>query len=271
MDVMALDHENVEMILYQVSQYYQHGFDDTFDGPAVVVDVGANIGLFALETLRRSQGQAHVYCFEPIPETYALLEMNLAGQTDVTLSNHALGAERETRTFTYNRRVPLMSTMHQLDLDVIPDRVLTILHGDVDEAYRQGIPGFMKYVPALLLRSVLKGYLPALARQNQCIACPVVSLSQFIDDQGLDRIDLLKIDVEKAEAEVLEGIATHDWPKIHRLAVEVHDIDSRLQTLVTQLREQGFQYITVEQEPFYRNSDVYSIFARRVGGGGVEV
>eukprot|EP01052_Picozoa_sp_SAG31_P078273 SAG31_NODE_37760_length_301_cov_1.529703_1_plen_47_part_01 len=35
----------------------------------VVIDAGANVGLFALELLERLQGDAEILCFEPVPAT----------------------------------------------------------------------------------------------------------------------------------------------------------------------------------------------------------
>ena len=46
-------------------------------------------------------------------------------------------------------------------------------------------------------------------------------------------MDLLKIDVERAEKEVLQGILPSDWPKIRQVAMEVHDVDGGLQTVVS--------------------------------------
>ena len=44
------------------------------------------------------------------------------------------------------------------------------------------------------------------------------TLSDILAETGVERVDLLKIDVQKAELEVLEGIAEEDWPKIAQLA-----------------------------------------------------
>ena len=43
-----------------------------------------------------------------------------------------------------------------------------------------------------------------------------------------EKIDLLKIDVEKGELEVLNGIEDADWPRIHQIVMEVHDLDGRV-------------------------------------------
>ena len=50
-------------------------------------------------------------------------------------------------------------------------------------------------------------------------------------------VDLLKVDVERAEKEVLEGILPSDWPKIRQVAMEVHDVDGGLQTVVSRIAD----------------------------------
>jgi hypothetical protein len=47
------------------------------------------------------------------------------------------------------------------------------------------------------------------------------------------RVDLLKIDVERAELEVLNGIEQSDWSKIKQVVMEVHDTDKRLEKVVS--------------------------------------
>jgi tRNA G37 N-methylase Trm5 len=43
----------------------------------VIFDVGANIGLFALSLMEHLR-DLRIYCFEPVPSTYACLKRNLA-------------------------------------------------------------------------------------------------------------------------------------------------------------------------------------------------
>ncbi|CAN0151235.1 unnamed protein product, partial [Ectocarpus sp. 13 AM-2016] len=47
-------------------------------------------------------------------------------------------------------------------------------------------------------------------------------------DLGVDKIDLLKIDVEGAELDVLLGIEQQDWPKIKQVVAEVHPVGDRV-------------------------------------------
>ena len=48
-------------------------------------------------------------------------------------------------------------------------------------------------------------------------SCEVVSVSGLIAAHGLERIDLLKIDVEGDELQVLQGVAQQDWGSIKQV------------------------------------------------------
>ena len=52
---------------------------------------------------------------------------------------------------------------------------------------------------------------------------PVEILSDIIRENQIHRIDLLKIDAEKAEMDIIKGIEAHDWPKIKQIVLEIHD------------------------------------------------
>ncbi|MGO4759143.1 FkbM family methyltransferase, partial [Streptomyces sp. 2MCAF27] len=69
---------------------------------------------------------------------------------------------------------------------------------------------------------------------------PVITLSSVIEEQGIARIDLLKIDVERGELDVLAGIADGHWPLIRRIVIEVDDADGRLAAVLELLRSHGY-------------------------------
>ncbi len=82
--------------------------------------------------------------------------------------------------------------------------------------------------------------------------------------QELEQVNLLKVDVERAELAVLRGISDNDWPKIKQIIIEVHDIDERLaevKRLLTQCA--GFHVTAVEQDINLRGSTLYNIYAVR--------
>ena len=60
--------------IFETHGYVKHGI--SLDDRSVVFDVGANIGLVGVYLHRRWPG-IRLYCFEPIPETFAVLEANV--------------------------------------------------------------------------------------------------------------------------------------------------------------------------------------------------
>ncbi|MCA9700495.1 MAG: Holliday junction resolvase RuvX, partial [Myxococcales bacterium] len=84
----------------------------------------------------------------------------------------------------------------------------------------------------------------------------------LIAEEGVERIDLIKVDVQKAEWEVLRGIADGDWPKIQQVAAEVHDIDGRVAQIVSFLDARGFAVVSV-QDPMYAATNIHNLYARR--------
>ena len=64
---------------------------------SVIVDVGANEGQSALP-FARIFGSAHVFAFEPVPETFAILTARTAREPRIECFNLALGAQEGTTT-----------------------------------------------------------------------------------------------------------------------------------------------------------------------------
>ena len=82
--------------------------------------------------------------------------------------------------------------------------------------------------------------------------------------QGLERVDLLKIDIERAELAALNGIAMSDWPKIQQVVLEVHDVADRLAAVKSLLMEKAGLHLTaVEQDPSLQGTTLYNVYACR--------
>ena len=79
----------------------------------------------------------------------------------------------------------------------------------------------------------------------------------------MDRIDVLKIDVEGSEWDVLQGIGSGDWPKIQSVAIEIHDVEGRLQKIKQLLEQQAYSNIRVYQEDVFRDSTVFGLWGTR--------
>jgi FkbM family methyltransferase len=179
----------------------------------LVVDAGANIGLFVL-FLKRRHADATVIAFEPVEQSAAVLRKNieLHHLSDVTVHTVALGSRRETDVpFTYYPTLPGNSTQHP-QLKQLQQTVMARTH------------------PARWV---------ARLHQGRVITVAVERLSTYLDDER--RVDLLKVDVEGAELDVLLGIDARHWPLIGQVAMEVQDIDGRLADVCDLLARHGLR------------------------------
>nr|MDP9121823.1 FkbM family methyltransferase [Acidobacteriota bacterium] len=212
-----------------------------------VLDVGANIGLFTLYALDRSPG-LRVLAFEPAPPLFAALEKNLASLPNVALFPVGLSDRAGTGRLTY---YPTLTGMTSLYPDPEQERALfgTILKNLAEQGH-QGMTEVLPYAQELAEDRLRK----------TTFDCELQPLSAIIAAQGLAQIDLLKIDVQKAELDVLRGIADDDWGKIRQLAVEVHDLDHQVDRVADLLRAKGYR-VSVEQDPLHQGTVVHFVYA----------
>lgn len=225
--------------------YLKHGL--VLRDGAVVLDVGANIGLFALYVLNKVKN-ARVVCVEPAPATFDLMKRNIAVNGFFADAVRSAVSNREgSATFTF---YPNASSMSSLYADREEDERVT----------RQ----FMANKDARLLPyadRLLKSKFDA-----QTFECPLETISGLISRHELDTVDLLKLDVEKAEWEALEGISDEDWPRIQQIVVEVHDASGRVAAVQRLFEERGFR-TSLDQDPLLKDTGIFTVYARRAAPG----
>lgn len=220
---------------------------------AVVLDVGANIGVYSL-FVRTQCPTATVYAFEPLPPIFDKLRRNVeAHGGSVKLFPHGLADRAGEARFTYYPGYSTMSARSTLS-DTATDRA---------------------YVRALVLAAepdlgeaadFLDEMLDHRFRQEP-YTCRLRRLSEVIEEEQLTRIDMLKVDVQRAEAEVLRGVDEHHWPLIRQLAVEVHDepgtaTAGRLREVTAALTARRF-VVRVRREGPTAVADRATVFASR--------
>lgn len=162
----------------------------------VIFEVGANRGYYTCLFSRLVGRAGRVHAFEPVPETYSILREALAGEpTAANVDAHQCAvADREGNAPIF---VPGMD--------------------DGQASLRRHAAGSWAGAP-----------------QVRELTCSTITLDAYAGRQGIERIDLLKCDVEGAELLLLRGavgvLARHrpalhlevsrDWPRAFGYEVE---------------------------------------------------
>ncbi len=223
--------------------YLRHGIS-LADG-ACVVDVGANVGLFAAQvgSLVRN---AQVIAFEPAGALCSLLEQNLAIYSPHgRVCNLALSDREGIQTFTYYPHNTILSSVRadrSRDGAAVSDFLLTT---------RDALPS-----EHALLQSF--------ALESEQYEVRTSTLSAEIDRLGLLRIDLLKIDAEMSELAILLGIRSEHWPLIAQVVVEAHDENGEVKSIRTLLESHGF-IVNTEVHPTLGAGALQCVYAVREG------
>lgn len=142
---------------------------------AVVMDVGANVGIFSLSLWKDHPNIGKIYAFEPLPTTFAQMQRNLA------LNAHAgkiapvnAGVSNEKGSFDF------------------------FLPGADEAASMQPNPD------AFYQQESVDGRYTGRAKMERH-TCAVTTLDAFVQEHDVTRVDLVKCDVEGNERNVLLG------------------------------------------------------------------
>lgn len=258
--VFCLQKEEAKFLYEEVQGYLKH--EITVKEGDIIFDVGANIGLFALMVDDLCSGKAKILAFEPVPATFRALDHNANkfNPRKIKTFQFGLGKRSQTVEFSWYPNLTAMSSLYPDYSGKEKQHMATIIKNGLDEL---SFPFYLiKFLPKPLL-SFSINRLVDLAFSERRVECQIKTVSQVINEQSIEQIDLLKIDVEKAELDVLEGIDAEDWSKIKQLVIEVHDIDHRVEQIIGLLTANGFSKVLREQDPALKHVDIYSIYALR--------
>jgi FkbM family methyltransferase len=132
----------------------------------VILDVGAHYG----ETTQQYDSlfpEATIYSFEPFPESMALLRDRVAGLERVTAVAAAIADKPGRRTFYVN-------------------------HYDATNSLLPRPTSFRRYYPEE-------------GRTKATVDVAVTSIDRFMQERGIPRVDILKLDIQGGERMALEG------------------------------------------------------------------
>jgi|GEM_PF-2303824 len=150
---------------------------------AVVFDVGANIGDWSSHLLKTVPGLT-IHAFEPVPDTHAILRGELANFTssgEIISNCCGVGRTDGFRSFTFYKDASSWSTFYR--------RTKIEKECGLEDSLEMTIP--------------------------------VVTLDSYCENNGIERIDFLKIDTEGGELDVLLGAQKmFKWGRIDHIQFE---------------------------------------------------
>ncbi len=245
---------DVNKVAREVAEYFEQGI--SLKPGDVVFDVGANVGLFARHVADHTGGDASIFCFEPIPDIHNALAANFADHPAMKRTRHRLfqggltsPEGPESIEFYYFKNNPCDSTY---DLEAKRrdfEDAFSTFGSRAQHRIERTLPGAMGRwlgsatgaVVADLPKGPVGRWMSDRFTGMEKVVCQLSTLSTILEKERVDRIDLLKVDVEGAELDVLLGITEADWPKVRQLVLEGHDKDGRLNELVQLLEARGMK------------------------------
>ncbi|MFJ9364103.1 FkbM family methyltransferase [Nocardia sp. NPDC101769] len=222
--------------------FYRHAAGHLRPGE-IVLDIGANIGLTAMMFAESCPG-IRVIAAEPVPAIFHCLQRNMATHVPQGVSLQvAVGAVPGIMPFTWYPRASANSGLYaDREGDDETTKIFLRNSGLDDESI---------------------GHITAGLHDGQQIDVEVTTVSALLAEHARDaEIGLLKVDVERAELDVLHGISEMDWPRIRAVVAEVHDTDGRLAQFCELLSRHGLSPHS-RQDPCLAGTELHEIYAAR--------
>ena len=91
-----------------------------------------------------------------------------------------------------------------------------------------------------------------------------VTLKDYLERENINKIDVLKMDIEWMEFEVLTSFSNNEWSKIDTLVLEVHLLNYGMKSNRNELLElikKRFQYVEIIK--WWYREEVFLLYARK--------
>jgi FkbM family methyltransferase len=190
-----VDFTNEEPIYMNYKEFFVEGIYSglNIDNLNVVIDIGANVGLFTKYMLYKNAKK--VFCYEPNKSAFNCLFKNYQNNNSVFLNNLAVSTNNDKLRLYLDVNNTLVSSAKRNTSDFY----------DVDS----------------------------------------ITLKQILTQNNLEKVDLVKIDIEGMEYELIENLENEVFSKIYSFIIEYHDVESMdkssgVKKLTKKLNENGY-------------------------------
>lgn len=230
--------------IFERRLYARHGIEIR-DGD-LVVDAGANVGLFCLWLNSLPVRDLKILSFEPVPRTFEALEQNTRHIPAVERYNLAIGSLSGRVIVQSCPRLTQASGVRQWS---VAKEDVNLRHAEAGVASHWLGRLLPHFIQKLVARRVLRWH-----RQTEAVVCPVTSWTDFAASYKVNDVGLFKIDVEGMEIDVLKGIT--DFSSIRQFVIEAHS-ESMCSVVERLLKAAGYRVVVD------RDADLPMVYARR--------
>jgi FkbH-like protein/FkbM family methyltransferase len=253
LDIVHINKYETEYVYKEIFAdkcYLKHGI--TLNDGDTIIDIGANIGLFTLFVNQYCKNPV-VYSFEPSPVVYDLLKTNsLVYGSNVKTFNYGVSDAEKTATFTFYENSSVFSSFNA-DQKEDSEAIQAVVRNIIKDSSDPDDDSLDEYV-----KEMTEGRL-----ESKYYECQLLSVSDIIKQNNIEKIDLLKIDAEKSELNIIMGIKDEDWSRIKQVVIEIHDKTGNvLNEIESVLKSKGFS-CTVEEEKYLKDSGLFNVFAKK--------
>ena len=229
-----------------------------FEEGDTIIDVGANIGLLGL-TLSKKYKNIKIHAFEPMPEIFSVLKKNVKISSNNDYKVHPVGIsnKKQDLVFTYYPNSPALSTSNPGIWNDHKKKFFSAVKGNLLNFRKK--KWWINLIPFFLVPLIAK----FLRFNSVTIKRPVIRLADFIKENNISNIKLLKIDCEGEEINVLKGLNEENFKTIDQIIMEVFDINNNINVAIEILKKNKFRKIKVEEEKGFEESNLVNIIASK--------
>lgn len=183
-------------------------------GALTIFDAGAHFGNTALKYDKLFPSAA-IYCFEPFRESFEKMKGNIAQHENIKPFNKALGKHVGVSQFHSNMNEQTNSIL--------------ATHAEADNNWGG----------------------KAMLNTKEVLEVEVTTIDQIVEEEGLEKIDILKMDVQGAEYQVMEGaretIKKNKIKLIYTeiIAIPTYEGQQELDEALKMYRDYGFELINI--------------------------
>jgi FkbM family methyltransferase len=148
----------------------------------IMLDVGAHVGYYARRAARLVGKEGKVFAFEPHPRTFGVLSRNVRRYPNVTPVQAALSDEEGSAELYDYLMMSASGSLHY-DESLLELQKAHLADSDIAPRISEGFP-------------------------TQKYTVQTITVDHYLAEQGIQSVDLVKMDIEGAEIGALRGMKT---------------------------------------------------------------